>query len=65
MATDDKTKKVPDSRKQSLYFDEKMISEMKQAAAKLDRSLSWVVQMSWKLSRDQIAKMPSIALDDE
>ena len=33
-----------DKRKQSLYFPESMLQEIKEEAARLDRSLSWVVQ---------------------
>jgi uncharacterized small protein (TIGR04563 family) len=28
-------------------------------AARLDRSLSWIVQQAWKLSRDKIRAIPS------
>ena len=37
-----------DKRKQSLYFPESMLQEIKEEAARLDRSLSWVVQRAWK-----------------
>ena len=40
-----------DKRKQSLYFPESMLQEIKEEAARLDRSLSWVVQRAWKISR--------------
>ena len=29
-------------------------------AARLDRSLSWVVQRAWKISRLEIKKLPSV-----
>ncbi len=57
-----------DKRKQSLYFPESMLQEIKEEAARLDRSLSWVVQRAWKLSRLEIKKLPSvndIEADDE
>jgi len=38
-----------DKRKQSLYFPESMLQEIKEEAARLDRSLSWVVQRAWKI----------------
>ena len=49
-----------DKRKQSLYFPESMLQEIKEEAARLDRSLSWVVQRAWKLSRLEIKKIPSV-----
>jgi uncharacterized small protein (TIGR04563 family) len=47
-----------DKRKQSLYFPETMLQEIKEEAARLDRSLSWVVQRAWKIARKQIKKTP-------
>ncbi|MFO0609893.1 MAG: TIGR04563 family protein [Polyangiales bacterium] len=49
-----------DKRKQSLYFPESMLLEIQQEAARLDRSLSWVMQRAWKLSRADIRKLPSV-----
>lgn len=48
-----------DKRKQSLYFPAEMLEEIKSEAARLDRSLSWVVQRAWKLARLEIKKLPS------
>ena len=55
-AADSKT----DKRKQSLYFPESMLQEIKDEAARLDRSLSWVVQRAWKMARLEIKKIPSV-----
>lgn len=49
-----------DKRKQSLYFPETMLQEIKEEAARLDRSLSWVVQRAWKIARLEIKKLPSV-----
>ncbi len=49
-----------DKRKQSLYFPESMLQEIKEEAARLDRSLSWIVQRAWKISRLEIKKLPSV-----
>jgi uncharacterized small protein (TIGR04563 family) len=49
-----------DKRKQSLYFPESMLQEIKDEAARLDRSLSWVVQRAWKMARMDIKKIPSV-----
>ena len=49
-----------DKRKQSLYFPEAMLKEIQHEASRQDRSLSWIVQKAWKLSRHDIAKYPSV-----
>ena len=49
-----------DKRKQSLYFPEAMLKEIQHEASRQDRSLSWIVQKAWKLSRNDIAKYPSV-----
>ena len=49
-----------DKRKQSLYFPEEMLLEIKAEAQRQDRSLSWIVQKAWKLARTEIAKYPSV-----
>jgi uncharacterized small protein (TIGR04563 family) len=44
-----------------------MLQEIKDEAARLDRSLSWVVQRAWKMARLEIRKIPSVndIADDE
>ncbi len=61
------SKSGSDKRKQSLYFPEAMLQEIKDEAARLDRSLSWVVQRAWKLARTEVKKLPSVndIADDE
>lgn len=49
-----------DKRKQSLYFPEEMLQEMKEEAARLDRSLSWVVQRAWKVAKGELKNLPSV-----
>lgn len=49
-----------DKRKQSLYFPEDMLQEIQAEATRQDRSLSWIVQKAWKLSRKDIMKYPSV-----
>lgn len=49
-----------DSRKQSLYFPEEMLEEIKREATRQDRSLSWIVQQAWKIARTDIRKLPSV-----
>ena len=49
-----------DKRKQSLYFPEEMLSEIQTEANRQDRSLSWIVQQAWRLSRGEIMRFPSV-----
>lgn len=49
-----------DKRKQSLYFPETMLQEIKEEALRLDRSMSWVVQRAWRLARPELRKLPSV-----
>ncbi|HQF24678.1 MAG TPA: TIGR04563 family protein, partial [Polyangiaceae bacterium] len=44
----------------SLYFPEAMLQEIKEEAARLDRSLSWIVQRAWKIARPDLRKLPSV-----
>ena len=49
----------PDDKKgQALYFPEPMLDEIRFQAARLDRSLSWVVQSAWTLARAVIQAAP-------
>lgn len=60
IAMSENNSKGSDKRKQSLYFPEAMLQEIKDEAARLDRSLSWIVQRAWKLARTEIKKIPSV-----
>lgn len=46
--------------KQSLYFSSMMLREIKEEAARMDRSLSWTIQRAWEVAREQIRKLPSV-----
>jgi uncharacterized small protein (TIGR04563 family) len=55
-----------DKRKQSLYFPESMLDEIQKEAARLDRSLSWIVQRCVKVALPEIRKLPSVNdIDDD
>lgn len=56
-----------DKRKQSLYFPEDMLKEIIAEAARLDRSLSWVMQRAWQIARKDLRKIPSVNdyIDDD
>jgi uncharacterized small protein (TIGR04563 family) len=49
-----------DNRKQSLYFPEDMLEEIQREADRQDRSLSWVVQQAWRISRAELKRIPSV-----
>lgn len=49
-----------DKRKQSLYFPEEMLEEIQREAARLDRSLSWIVQRCVKLGLPEIRQLPDV-----
>ena len=49
-----------DNRKQSLYFPEDMLEEIQREATRQDRSMSWIVQQAWRLTRTEIHKLPSV-----
>jgi uncharacterized small protein (TIGR04563 family) len=57
--------KTTDKRKQSLYFPEDMLTDIKKEAVRQDRSLSWIVQQAWRIARDEIKKFPSINLEND
>lgn len=46
--------------KQSLYFPVEMYREVRDEAARLERSVSWVIVQAWRLARTKIKDMPSI-----
>lgn len=52
--------RASDTRKQSLYFPEDMLREIREEAARQDRSLSWLVQRAWNVARSRIGKMPGV-----
>lgn len=48
-----------DKRKQSLYFPEQMLKQIKQEAVRQDRSLSWIVQRAWLIAHKELQRIPS------
>lgn len=45
---------VLDERRQSVYLHIDMIEELRAEAARLERSMSWLVQHAWRITRDEI-----------
>jgi uncharacterized small protein (TIGR04563 family) len=50
---------VSQKRKVTLYFNAAMLAETQKEALRQDRSISWIIQASWRLARDEVKKMPS------
>jgi len=48
-----------DKRKQSLYFPEDYLDEIRDESLRQDRSMSWVVQKAWEIARDTIKQFPA------
>lgn len=48
-------------RKVTLYFNAAMLAETQREALRQDRSISWIIQASWRIARDAIKQMPGTA----
>lgn len=55
---------MKDKRKQSLYFPEELLAEIRLEADRQDRSLSWAVQQAWRLAREQIRAMEAQGVEE-
>lgn len=51
--------------KATMTFDPAIQKEIEAEAARLDRSLSWVVQRAWKLARKEIKAVPGLPQEDD
>ena len=47
-------------QKLTLYFSEDVLTQAKQEALRQDRSVSWLLETAWKLSREHISSLPGI-----
>jgi uncharacterized small protein (TIGR04563 family) len=50
---------VSQKRKVTLYFNAAMLAETQKEALRQDRSISWIIQASWRIARDTVKQMPS------
>ena len=48
-------------KKLTLYLPEDLLNETKQEALRHDRSLSWILEIAWRIARGQIQDMPGVA----
>jgi uncharacterized small protein (TIGR04563 family) len=53
---------VPSPKKKvTLYFSAAMLEETQREAIRQDRSISWIIQAAWRMSRDEVRRLPSVA----
>jgi uncharacterized small protein (TIGR04563 family) len=53
---------VPSPKKKvTLYFSASMLEETQHEAIRQDRSISWIIQAAWRISREEVRKLPSAA----
>jgi uncharacterized small protein (TIGR04563 family) len=50
---------VPSPKKKvTLYFSATMLEETQREAIRQDRSISWIIQAAWKMSREEVRRLP-------
>jgi uncharacterized small protein (TIGR04563 family) len=47
-------------RKVTLYFNSGMLAETQREAIRQDRSVSWIIQASWRLAREDVRRLPGV-----
>lgn len=47
-------------KKLTLYFSEEVLNETKSEALRQDRSVSWILETAWKMSREHVQALPGI-----
>lgn len=47
-------------KKLTLYMSEELVRETKQEALRQDRSMSWIMEVAWKIARERLQKMPGV-----
>jgi uncharacterized small protein (TIGR04563 family) len=53
---------VPSPKKKvTLYFSSSMLEETQREAIRQDRSISWIIQAAWRMSREDVRKLPGVA----
>lgn len=48
-------------KKVTLYFSSATLEETQREGIRQDRSISWIIQAAWRMSRDEVRKLPSVA----
>jgi uncharacterized small protein (TIGR04563 family) len=49
-------------RKVTLYFNSGMLLETQHEAIRQDRSVSWIIQAAWKIAREDVRRLPGVAI---
>ena len=49
---------VPPKKKVTLYFSAGVLEETQHEAIRQDRSISWIIQAAWRLSREEVRRLP-------
>ncbi len=49
--------------KQAVWLQGEILDEIAAEAVRLDRSISWMVQLSWRLAREHVKRMPSVSAE--
>lgn len=57
-APEPEPKSKSDPRKVSVYLPEPILGEIQTEAERRERSLSWILQKSWKMAREELRKLP-------
>jgi uncharacterized small protein (TIGR04563 family) len=53
---------LPSAKKKvTLYFNAAMLAETQREAIRQDRSISWIIQACWRLAKDEVRRLPSVA----
>lgn len=48
-----------ETKRQNLYFPGEMLTELQREAQRQDRSISWLIQQAWRISRGEMRRVPS------
>ncbi len=47
-------------KKLTMCFSEEMLNEARQEALRQDQSVSWVMELAWKIAREKLREMPGM-----
>lgn len=56
-ASEPQAARTSDPRKVSVYLPDAILHEIQGEAQRQERSLSWIVQKSWRMAREEIKKL--------
>jgi uncharacterized small protein (TIGR04563 family) len=55
---------IPSPKKKvTLYFSSGLLDETQHEAIRQDRSISWIIQAAWRIARDEVRKLPTVAMN--